>query len=140
MLTFGQFILEMNVTDMGNGFSVHHHDLGDGHAAMVMFQRSNKGVAVDYTIHSPEHPSGTVAYGSIPHEKRTKAIMSVRRSIRNHLASNPTTHIDMHGTTNDQQDHYNRIGSKMGRVEKIGSRGGIRIHLGKKPNDQTNTH
>jgi len=131
MMSFLEFLHEVKVHDMGSGFSVHHHDLGDGHAAMVMFQRNKKtgGASVDYTVHTPEKPEGTVEPGHIPAHKSTRAIMSVRRSIKNHLSSHPkTSHLDMHGASDDQKVAYHRIGKKMGEVSPVG-KGGIRIHL-----------
>ena len=134
MMSFLEFLYESKVHDMGDGFTVHHHDLGDGHATMVMFQHNKKtgGAAMDYTVHTPEKPEGTTEHGHIPAHKRTRAIMSVKRSINSHLKQNPDTpHIDMHDPPQAKEVSHNRnqilLGKKLSSVSPLGN--GIRIHL-----------
>ena len=124
MKSFFNFILEMNITDLGDGFTVHHHDLGDGHSAMVMFQKTGNNVTVDYTIHTPEKPEGTTEIGHLPPSKSVSTIMKVRKSIKQHLEQNPETeHITMHGTTDRQRESYTTIGKRLGTIKPVGPHG-----------------
>lgn len=130
MKSFSNFILEMKITDVGDGFTVHHHDLGDGHSAMVMFQKNkNNDVTVDYTIHTPEKPEGTTEIGHLPPSKSVSTIMKVRKSILQHLRENPKTKtVTMYGTTNRQREAYTNIGKRLGKIRRVGPNG-IRVKL-----------
>jgi hypothetical protein len=133
MIKFSDFILEMNVHDLGDGFTVHNHDLGDGHHLMVTFNRSNdNGVETHFMVHTPEKPEGTTEVGHLPRKKATSTIMKVRQSIRNHLGKHETHYIDMYGTTPRQREAYKTIGRRMGELSKLGNKGGIRVHLQQK--------